>query len=157
MTMMTDIRVRISRDFETTWFEDSVTGACVDVYEYHDTRMGLKTYAINSVMVPPLDRGRGVGGALMRRVLQHYDDEGMALRLVVAGCCMPTQATTIGEKEEMHAWGHVSDCDQRDERLSHHDLQRWYRSYGFIDRTDCDSWTSECGCSYSLYRPVPNG
>jgi len=135
-------------------FTEVKSGAVVEVYEYYNKtdRDEHKSYNLADVWVPLNSRGCGVGSALLREVLDYYDDRGKNLRLVTAGCCAPTRCDKPVDVKIMHTGhGHYDDCDM--EGLSHHGLQRWYRSFGFVDHPEGRNDDGELCCDYLLWRP----
>ena len=140
---------------EIRCFDELKSGANIEVYEYYN-KTDLdehKSFNIANIWVPVFSRGSGIGSALLRAVLHYYDDRGENLRLVAAGCCAPNRLTTADEVAVMHRGdGHFEYCQDQYERLSHHGLQRWYRSFGFVDHPEGRGVDEALCCDYLLWR-----
>lgn len=140
------------RTWDVRTFTEPRSSAHANVHEYYNkTDHGHFSYNIQDIWVPLYSRGTGMGSLILQTVLDYYDEQDENLRLVAAGCCAPTRNDDALDIADMHRGdGHYHGCTQVTERLSHHGLQRWYRSFGFVDHPD--SGDDLC-CTFYLYRP----
>jgi hypothetical protein len=154
MTTKTSTRVYLwPQNSDVRIFEDPASEASISVHEYYNKtdEPAYKSFNIQDVWVPLYSRNTGAGSALLSFVLGYYDTSKENLRLAVSGCCGPSRISTEDEIARMHTGrGHLENCQSVKDRLSHHELIRWYGKFGFVDHPD--SGDEHC-CSWYLFRP----